>query len=161
MVESLKLWLATYLDVPINRIDEIGKPDVAGFLIIWSIFEKQTFEKFFRKNNIIPFSEKHKAILAPLVYEYSNYFHLRFQNKKKFKNLIHDDNFLPFDSILKKSFIELTDEEHITLVLYVLYRYRNNIFHGNKSVLSWLKYKEQINKCVEVMILILDNQLTL
>ena len=37
------------------------------------------------------------------------------------------------------------------MLLVVVYRFRNNIFHGNKGVDSWLQYRPQIEKCTNVM----------
>ena len=36
--------------------------------------------------------------------------------------------------------------------LYVIYRFRNNIFHGNKSVLEWLNNQPQIEDSVMVLL---------
>ena len=36
-------------------------------------------------------------------------------------------------------------------VVVVVYRFRNNMFHGNKGVASWLRYREQIALCVLAM----------
>lgn len=34
---------------------------------------------------------------------------------------------------------------------YIVYRYRNNMFHGNKGLESWLQFEEQIKDCITVM----------
>lgn len=63
------------------------------------------------------------------------------------------------ENILKKKKECLTDNEKMQLALYVLYRYRNNIFHGNKGARSWNQYIEQIDQCVKTMAFIIDDNL--
>ena len=53
--------------------------------------------------------------------------------------------------ILATKFDALSDYQRIFMLLFVVFRFRCNIFHGNKGVESWLKYKEQIRFCIEVM----------
>lgn len=48
------------------------------------------------------------------------------------------------------------DEQKLKFLLYVVFRYRNNMFHGNKCLSSWLKYKIEINHCIKVMINSID-----
>jgi hypothetical protein len=159
MIESVKIWLANYLKVPINKIEKIGEPNVAGFLIVWTIFEQNSFEGFLKPKAIIPFAQKHAEVLSPLINQYAEYFHQRYQDPKKYKNLKHEDANAEIDNVLVKSYVNLTDYEKVLLTLYIVYRYRNNIFHGNKGVMSWLKYKNQIEMCVNVMTIIIDKEL--
>ena len=84
------------------------------------------------------------------------YFYERYQNDELYKNLIHDDNYDDIKNILKTDKSNITNKDKLFLLLYVVYRYRNNIFHGNKGVRSWIKYIVQIEKCVKVMIIMLD-----
>ncbi len=82
---------------------------------------------------------------------YSKHFHERYQAKKLYLNLMHTHNSSKLEEILQKGFLELTDYETAFFLAFVAYRYRNNIFHGNKGVGSWLKYQPQINYCSTVM----------
>ena len=51
---------------------------------------------------------------------------------------------------------DLSDEEKLVLMIYVVYRYRNNIFHGNKGIESWSHYTSQIELYLDFMMSILD-----
>ncbi len=53
--------------------------------------------------------------------------------------------------LLAKSVNRLSDAESVFLLSFVVYRFRNNIFHGNKGVNSWLSYTEQIELCIRSM----------
>ncbi len=161
MVNALKTWLSNYLSISKEEIEQIGKPDVAGFLIVWTLFEQKSFNGFIKKSDIIPFAKKHASILSPLFQKHANHFHNRFQDSTMYRHLRHNDTLVEIDTILAKNFSLLNDEDKVTLTLYTLYRYRNNIFHGNKGVLSWMSYKEQINLCANAMTIIIDNNLTI
>ena len=54
-------------------------------------------------------------------------------------------------ALIKKSFTELSTADKLFFLVFVVYRYRNNIFHGNKGVQSWLQYRDQIRRCTQVM----------
>jgi len=54
-------------------------------------------------------------------------------------------------AILSKDFEVLSADEIAFFTIFVVYRYRNNIFHGNKGVASWLKFQDQIKLCIKVM----------
>jgi hypothetical protein len=81
----------------------------------------------------------------------SKHFHSRYQNKKRYKNLIHNDNYNKIKSIVDKDYKKLSLDEKLLFILYVVYRFRNNIFHGTKGINSWLRYKLQIEKCITIM----------
>jgi hypothetical protein len=54
-------------------------------------------------------------------------------------------------SLLQQQFGSLGPHDLVFLVALVTYRYRNNMFHGNKGVRSWLQYKTQIGLCTNVV----------
>ena len=62
-----------------------------------------------------------------------------------------------YKRILRKNdFKDVTTQEKISLLLFVIYRYRNNIFHGAKSIDQWSQYTDQINDCLIGMMNIAD-----
>jgi hypothetical protein len=86
----------------------------------------------------------------------ADHFHQRFQGKRELANLLQDDKTpedvaTQFKNCLARPFAELRRAEIVFLASFVIYRYRNNIFHGSKGVASWLSYREQIGRCTEVM----------
>ena len=96
----------------------------------------------------------------------ASYFHNRFRCDAKYKKLFHcrkgrtekipnDKHF--YDLILdKEDFSTLSDEDKLCLLLIVTFRYRNNIFHGNKHIEDWLDFSKQIEYCVEFMMQLID-----
>ena len=64
---------------------------------------------------------------------------------------MHEQSSPKLAGVLSKAASAATKVERAFLTVFVVYRYRNNIFHGNKGVDSWLGYREQIDLCTEVM----------
>jgi hypothetical protein len=89
------------------------------------------------------------------------HFHGRYQDKKLFKNLMHEDKREVLAGLLAKDLATLSYCEKINMLLIVIHRFRNNIFHGNKSVKSWLTYKVQINLCITAMQTFIDSSTTI
>ena len=88
----------------------------------------------------------------------SKYFYNRYQNYQNYKHLYHNETVLSqeISSLFQIDYNELSDEEKLKIMLFVIYRYRNNIFHGNKGVLSWTKYTEKIDKCLKFVMSLID-----
>ena len=158
MKTELKKWLAENLDTTPKNIENIINEEKATtYLWIWSIFEKRIFDGYMTTSKILNSSE--------ILSKYYNEFNLdciakkiykRYQDNKRLKNLLHKDKNIRFESFLNKTFEDLSESEKIYLLLYTAYRYRNNIFHGNKGVLSWVNYSEEINDCLSIMMSIID-----
>jgi hypothetical protein len=64
---------------------------------------------------------------------------------------MHDQKLEDLEKIFSKKLNELDTYETTFMLLVVIYRFRNNIFHGNKGVQSWLVYREQIDLCINAM----------
>jgi hypothetical protein len=64
---------------------------------------------------------------------------------------MHGQKSARLSALLERPFDEPTSEDKVFLLVSVVYRYRNNIFHGNKGVESWLHYREQIQHCLQSM----------
>jgi hypothetical protein len=146
-------WFARYLHQDESQVKLLLKDTTATkFLITWSIFEAKCF-KGFAKIDMFPnftqnlprevdFEELKKSAL---------YFHKRYQDERLRKNLMHRQKSEELKSILTKDFEKLSNIEIALMMLIVIYRFRNNIFHGNKGVKSWLVYKDQIILCIDAM----------
>jgi len=147
-------WLSKYLGADEEKTNELLDNELSRyFLIVWSIYEAKCFEGFVKEHKLNGFAKRMVGtIYSNRINNSAEYFHKRYQDKKKYQNLIHSKNGNPrFNEILKKGYTNLTVEEKIFLLTFVTYRYRNNIFHGNKGISSWLKFDEQIKKCIYVL----------
>ena len=143
-----------------------------AFLLVWPIMEQRLFHGFVldtddkrkRKNSMWYFSIDHASIYSDLNEDtVAEYFHQRYQHsnpEQYYYKLLHKTERpavnTHFDDILEKPFDNLTDQEKLYLMLFVTYRYRNNIFHGNKEITVWSQYKRQIVHCLTFMMSLID-----
>jgi len=160
MKEQFTNWLSTHLKVSRRNINILLKDELATyFFMTWSIYESKCYNGFANINSLKKFiSVIENKVSVGIIEEDAKYFHKRYQNQINYKHLIYDkknDN-IEFRIIISKEYSVLTLYEKLFLLSFVIYRYRNNIFHGNKGIESWLKYKEQIQKCITIMQLFLN-----
>ncbi len=165
MMDSFNKWLASYLRQDVSEVSKLTKDQTAmEFLITWSIFESDCFDGFCKIEDISAFSKKVAATKDnyPNTFpELAKYFQKRYQDKTKYANLVHGQDIPELKNILEKRLNDVHREDEAYFLSVVVYRYRNNIFHGNKGVSSWLKYKEQIRHCITIMQNLIDISETL
>jgi hypothetical protein len=155
MSKEFDSWLASYLGEKKSEVSLLIRDRTAlDFLISWSIFESDCFSGFCKLDEIKSYSVKlveSAKYRTGSISRYVEHFHERYQQNKLYKNLMHKQKCKNAEIILSKKINDLEENEKVFLLVLVVYRYRNNIFHGNKGVSSWLAYKEQIKMCCEVM----------
>lgn len=157
MIVILKEWLSEYLSAQQSEIETyFQNNNVTGFLIIWTIFEKDLFNGFAKKGNLLKYATMFSLAYNERLDGIFEYFYNRYQDKKNYKRLVQKDTTNDIVQILRRPIIELSKTEKLLFLFYVVYRYRNNIFHGTKGVSSWIKFKIEIEKCIVVMIELID-----
>jgi len=125
------------------------------FLIYWSWFESKCFDENMQINKFRPFVNEvvvNKNFDPDAFKKAGKYFHKRYQNSTRFRELFNNRPEIPgFPDIINKKFEDIDNYDLLFMLVVVVYRYRNNIFHGSKGVESWLYYKEQIQLCNDIM----------
>ncbi len=150
-------WLSNVYSTKVNSVrSALKNENASSFLIVWSIFEQTCFNGFVQKDSFKDFIKNKDLIQKLQIENTAKHFYDRYQNKKYYKNLCHGKPLETVDQILSTEYDKLTLEDKIMLTLFTTYRYRNNIFHGNKGVMSWNRYKEQINLCLDFMMQVVD-----
>jgi hypothetical protein len=152
-------WLADVLRGCKSDVDRLLEDETAlHFLIAWSLFESKCFSGYLRLNDLLSFAEKAvQEGFAPLKVDGQlEHFHDRYRDKKKLAHLLHDEKkgnkvVEEFKRCLESQLANLPERDRVFAVLFVIYRFRNNMFHGNKRVESWLMYREQISLCTSAM----------
>jgi len=146
-------WLGTlfgHSELQVRRL--LDDEAALHFLMAWSLFESKCFGGFVRAAKIECYARlTSKSIAAATLPDAAEHFHARYQDSKLFENLMHEQRNERLSSLLKAHFANLTTEDRLFFLVFVIYRYRNNIFHGNKGVMSWLHYREQIQYCIAAM----------
>lgn len=151
-ISSFSLWLSTVLGQPEDQIRYLLADESAlQFLITWSLFEAKCFNGFMKVEHIEEYANTTSSICFSELDDIVLNFHLRYQENDFFTKLMHQQNNDELSKIRKKKFSTLCTKEKLFFLLFIVYRYRNNIFHGNKGVQSWLEYRHQINQCTKAM----------
>lgn len=152
---TFESWLGELFDQPEFEVRRLLEDKRAlHFLIAWSLFESKCFNGFVKVDRIHQFSEEVAAdekFNKDKLVTVSIHFHNRYQDSKRLRNLLHGQRSVELTNTLAKPNSTLTNIEMVFLAVFVIYRFRNNMFHGNKGVDSWLNYGEQIALCTEVL----------
>lgn len=152
-------WLAKYFNQEIAQVTKLLSNSTATrFLIAWSLLETSRFKGFAKLKLIEDFAIGEPGIAQLVNDELDNhvgFFLDRYQDPKKYKNLMNEQKSQRMNKLIGKNFQEFSSDEKIFFAMIVIYRYRNNIFHGNKGVASWLQYEECIIRCTEIMQLLI------
>ena len=159
---SFARWLSTLLnerEIELQRL--LADPAAQHFLIAWSLFESKCFDGFLKARAIRGFANRavQEGFRPTQIAEQFLYFHGRYRGKtgaKALENLLHGDKTPDsvshdFKTCIASASDTLSTEDQTFVVALVVYRYRNNMFHGAKGVQSWLKYTEQIEHCTSAM----------
>ena len=148
-------WLAKLLGHDACEVHHLLKNETAiHFLVAWSLFESKCFKRDVNIDKIKEFSLRivnNESFDTKEIGEAALHFHERYQDDVYYDNLRHKQDCSKMKAILKRPFEELAYDEIVYLVAFTAYRYRNNIFHGNKGVHSWLQFTKQIELCTSVL----------
>ena len=152
-ISSFPSWLGTLLGQSESETKRLLSDESAlHFLIAWSLFESKCFGGFVKAKDIGDFAKRACCSIDWQVLRASaEHFHTRYQRSTLFKNLMHGQTENRLSTVLQSPFNEVCDEDRLYFLVFVTYRYRNNIFHGNKGIQSWLQYREQIKHCTRAM----------
>ena len=171
MREQVYTWLGEYLSsreknskarklVPDDIRQLLEYANATLFLLICPIMEQKIFGGYMINRCIARTAKQFASSYKDLdIDDMFRYFHQRYQDKDARRHLQHGDTNDIFNKILKKTADQATDQEKIAFLFYVVYRYRNNIFHGNKGIRSWSQYTEPIAYCLDFMMKIIDCQI--
>ena len=148
-------WLDRLLDQSKADVQTILNSKMAlHFLIAWSLFESKCFGGSMRMDHLDAFADRlanREAFDLGLVSDAATHFHARYQDKRLYKHLMHQQSSKRMVWLLRSPFAALKPQDTVFLVAVTVYRYRNNMFHGNKHVLTWLQFVEQIELCTRAM----------
>ena len=156
--EAVYAWLAKTLEIDSWLVSETIKNQVATvFLLIWPIIETKVFDRGMKPYLIEEMSKKIENDIPEKELDLiASHFYERYQDSSKYRKLISSKsrewNKIP--KILRTPFNRLYKNEKIFFMIFVVYRYRNNIFHGRKSIKEWNEYLDEIQQCIKFMILL-------
>lgn len=154
--------------------DALDNKQILLFVILWSIFESECKGK----SNLVNFANRTKRSINQVVItdEY-RYFHDRYYDsknklykKEKLMSLINPEEYLNNQSewirkinmMVEDNFSQPLDKEtslkdKYSIVLYLIYRLRCNIFHGSKRVPAWKEDESLIYHAITALLQIIYN----
>ena len=125
-------------------IDSSEYVEARNFLFIWGLFESRFFPRknSFQFANVLSNTSKFTNINTALLDRVFAFLTNRYMNNNGFFNALKL-------SKKQKSFVSQTLSEancppvdKVAATIFIIYRYRNNLFHGNKDILSIPSKKE-------------------
>ena len=132
-----------------HRIDSSDIDDIRDFSLLWNLFEDICWNQNNENSNAFPLREILKIVSSKYqslrsnqsdIDEIYNYFIDRYQDNNKFDNLKFRDNETEniaktlLEKAINDSSSSITFEEKIKIILSIIHRYRNNLFHGEKDM---------------------------
>ena len=154
-MRDFERWLGSLFGHDGDKVQELlGNQTALQFLIAWSLFESKCFDGFVKKEQLEKFSKCTAAksdFPMKRLERAAHHFHERYQVREHRENLLHGQECAQFLKILEGPISDPLDHNVLFLCVFVVYRFRNNIFHGNKGVALWLQYEEQICFCIDIL----------
>ncbi len=158
---GFEAWLAKLLGHGEREVRRLLADETAlHFLMAWSLFEAKLFGGFAKINDIDAFSKRiivQEQFNVGAIESIAGHFHSRYQNNGLYRHLMHQQTSARMERLLKLPFGSLSGDDKVFIAALTAYRYRNNIFHGNKGVDSWLQFRPQIRHCIDVMKAFIDH----
>lgn len=155
-------WLSKMLKIDPWLVSETVENQMATvFLLIWPILETKIFNSDMKYGQMIKVANQVSSKISyKSIDDIFLHFHERFQDEDKYRNLTNKHDWDRIEQILRESPDDVSKKRRITFLIYVVYRYRNNIFHGKKSLREWDRFSKEIQLCIKFMI-ILGNSIDL
>ena len=136
------------------------------FLFVWPIIEQRLLDSFANVTVLKAKARDYQHLYQPINMDNAaKHFHIRYQNRTYYNalrkhprrdNPNHAESCEKMDRIIDEQFDNLSNEDKLFMLMYVTYRYRNNIFHGNKEISNWLRNTTEIDYCIEFMMKLYD-----
>ena len=161
ITELVEQWLANKWCVPPGFVDDFFEMQISTyFLLVWPIFEHDVCDGFMETGKILDVARKFgncydemdiDVILKKFYERYKD----RNSPNSNWNGLCHDDSSRAksnAERVLNIGWNRSDSVAKLQFGLYVIYRFRNNIFHGNKQIFEWLHNREQIEDCIRVLL---------
>lgn len=147
-------WLGKLLKQSPHEVRRLLDDSAAQqFLIAWSLFEAKCFDGFVKIDRIEAFAKRvvEQGADSPSLDHALEHFHQRYQDAERFRQLMHGQSSVIMDALVRRERALFQGWERVFFLSIVAYRFRNNMFHGNKGVASWLMFSEQIRLCTSTI----------
>ena len=131
---EISQWIDNYLHISINTEEYV---EVRNFLILWNIFEAKWFKCNFGRNKC---NIQNIHLASDIVNQTLQYLQRRYitngSTNERFKRLRLRNN--DDTTSVQRVLLGQTNNscDIIKAIIMIIYRYRNNLFHGEKAIAS-------------------------
>jgi hypothetical protein len=151
---EISQWIDNYLHISINTEEYV---EVRNFLILWNIFEAKCFKCNFGRNksNIQNIHLASDIVNQTLQYLQRRYITNGSTNERFMRlRLRNNDDMTSIQRVL----LGLTNNscDIIKAIIMIIYRYRNNLFHGEKAIASLPMQKDNFINANKFLIACLE-----
>lgn len=151
-------WLSKVLQIDEWLVSETVNNQMATvFLLIWPIIELNLFNGDMSHSQMLAVAKEYKEKFPDdELDEIAKHFYCRYQDNNKYQKLVRGYNWRKIEILLTRPYDTIYKENKIAFMIFVVYRYRNNIFHGLKTIDQWNDFSDEIQLCIKFMILLGD-----
>jgi len=141
MIKKIFEWINTNLTLS-DKLDDHDIPNILAFSLLWNMFESIYCSKNANMDRINKLIDSNVDLFKEKDYEeIFEYFKSRYTDS----NYLNKLRLQKSDKILAQSVInsKYRDKNNkLKFIMSVIYRYRNNLFHGEKQLVK-MKYQEE------------------
>ena len=153
--EPFDRWYASYLGRDEKQVAALLQDKLSVyFLLAASILESTCFAGQMSADKIHPYAQSADALTildTPGTTNAAEFFHTHYRNGDNYRHLMHKEKSAEFKKLIDTDYKDLTKADLVFLLLFVIYRFRHNMFNGEQGVRTWLKLHFEIELCTLVM----------
>jgi len=142
----------------INNIDKDDIDAIRDFTLLWNLFEALCCNKFADMNIIYRLINDKIELFNEIDYQdIFDYFYNRYENDiNKFNklNIRSRDQRILVEKVLNNEYED--KENRLKFIMVIIYRYRNNLFHGEKNMAHIRYQKENFEKTNEFLMYFIE-----
>jgi hypothetical protein len=154
-VEPFNRWFASYFGQDEKEVDLLLQDRLStNFLLAWSMLESKCFAGQMTTDKLLPYANSTAALDILKIHGIRNateFLHTHYRNEANYRDLLRRDKSDAFRKVIDTDYKDLKKPELVFMLLFVVYRFRHNIFDGDKGVRTWLKFHFEIELCTGVM----------
>lgn len=153
--EPFDRWYASYLGQDEKEVAALLHDQLSvHFLLAASMLESICFAGKLSADKIHPYAQGADALTildTPGTTNAAEYFHSHYRNEANYRDLMHEEKSAEFKKVIDTDYTSLTKADVVFLLLFVVYRFRHNVFNGGDGVRTWMQHHFEIELCTLVM----------
>jgi hypothetical protein len=154
-IEPFNRWFASYLGQSEKEVDRLLQDRLStNFLLAWSMLESECFAGDMSVDKLLPYAGSTAALGILKIHGIPNaaeFLHSHYRHEANYRDLLRHDKSEAFRKVIDTDYAALKKPDVVFMLLFVVYRFRHNIFDGEKGVRTWLKFHFEIELCTGVM----------